>query len=344
MKFNLAFIGFGTVGQGLTEILINKKDLLKNEHHFDYSIVVVSDIQKGYEYNEKGLDPQILLNLVKEHKNLENYHDGIKGWDSLKTINESNANVIIELSFTDVKTGEPATTHVKTALQNGKHVITSNKGPSALFHQELMKLAKAHNVFYKIEGTVMSGTPVINTALQSLAGCSINRIKGILNGTTNYILTNMELGKPYEEVLQKAQELGYAEADPTGDVEGWDALAKVIILANVVMGGSLKTKDAEREGITKITLQDIEQAKAEGARWKLIGEISRQDGKLKAKVAPQKLPLSDPLANIMGATNAITFETDLMGPITVIGAGAGRIETGFSILTDLLDINRSLNK
>ena len=344
MKFNLAFIGFGTVGQGLTEILIEKKDFLKKEHNFEYSIVAISDMLKGSVYNEAGLEPQQLLSLVEETGKVDGYADGIKGWNSLKTIKETNADIIIELSYTDVKTGEPATSHVKAAFEAGKHVVTSNKGPSALFHQELVGLANANNVSYKIEGTVMSGTPVINTALQSLAGCNINKIKGILNGTTNYILTNMEQGKAYEDVLKKAQELGYAEADPTGDVEGWDALAKVIILANVVMGENIKTEDAEREGITKISLDDIKQAKKDGARWKLIGEITKEHGNIKARVAPQKLPQTDPLANIMGATNAITFETDLMGPITVIGAGAGKIETGFSILTDLLDINRSLNK
>jgi homoserine dehydrogenase len=144
--------------------------------------------------------------------------------------------------------------------------------------------------------------------------------------------------------LKKAQELSYAEADPSGDVEGWDALAKVIILSNVLMGGNIKIADAEREGITKITLADVQKAKAEGARWKLIGETSIQGDKIKAKVSPKKLPLSDPLASVMGATNAITFETDLMGAVTVIGKGAGRTETGFSILTDLLDIHRQTAK
>ena len=203
-----------------------------------------------------------------------------------------------------------------------------------------MQLARANNVFYKIEGTVMSGTPVFNTAVNSLAGCSISKIKGILNGTTNYILTHMEQGKTYEEVLIKAQELGYAEADPTGDVEGWDALAKIIILANVLMGENLTIDDVEREGINQIMIQDIEQAKRENTRYKLIGEIEKVNNGINAKVTPQKLPFTDPLANIMGATNAITFETDLLGPITIIGAGAGKTETGFSILADMLEINR----
>ncbi|UCE08297.1 MAG: homoserine dehydrogenase, partial [bacterium] len=274
----------------------------------------------------------------------DDYPAGIKGLDALATINQVDADIMIEATYTDVKTGEPATSHCKAAFNRGMHVVTTNKGPAALSYNELMKLATEKNLMFGIEGTVMSGTPVLNTGMKSLAGCTITKISGILNGTTNYILTEMEKGKAYEDVLKKAQELGYAEADPSGDVEGWDALAKVMILSNVLMGGNVKIDDAEREGITKITLKDVEKAKAEGARWKLIGETSIKNGKIKAKVSPVKLPLSDPLASVMGTTNAITFETDLMGKVTVIGAGAGRTETGFSILTDLLDIHRSAKK
>jgi len=344
MKYRLIFIGFGVVGQGLTEILVNKQSFLKEKYGFEFQIVAIADLLKGSIANPAGLDPQKLLALVKEGKKLDEYPDGTGGLDALTTIRQIDADMMIEVSYTDVKTGEPATSHCRAAFDRGMHVVTTNKGPVALFYHDLMDLANRNNLKFGIEGTVMSGTPVLNTAMRSLAGCSFTKISGILNGTTNYILTEMEQGKPYEEVLKKAQQLGYAEADPTGDVEGWDALAKVIILSNVLMGGNVKIEDAEREGITKITLEDVQKAKSEGARWKLIGETSLQNGKIKAKVRPVKLPLTDPLAGVMGATNAITFETDLMGPITVIGAGAGKIETGFSLLTDMLAIHRDAAK
>jgi len=344
MKHRLIFIGFGVVGQGLTEILVNKKEFLKQNYGFEYEVVAISDMLKGSIANPSGLDPENLLTLVKQGKKLDEYPAGTKGLDALSTINQIDADIMIEVSYTDVKTGEPATSYCKAAFNRGMHVVTSNKGPVSLFYNNLIKLASKKNLMFGIEGTVMSGTPVLNTARKSLAGCTITKISGILNGTTNYMLSEMEEGNAYEEVLIKAQELGYAEADPSGDVEGWDALAKVIILSNVVMGGNVKISDAEREGITEITLDDVQKAKTEGARWKLIGETSIQNGKIKAKVSPAKLPLSDPLASVMGATNAITFVTDLMGKVTVIGAGAGRTETGFSILTDLLDIHRSAKK
>lgn len=340
-KRKIALIGFGTVGQGLCEILISKEDYLKSNYDFEASIVAISDVMKGAVYCKDGLDIQQCLDLVKSGKNLEEYDNKCEnGWDSLRTIKETNADIICELAFTDVKTGEPAITHCKAAFENGKHIVTSNKGPAALQYVALKKLAEQNDVRFMIEGTVMSGTPVLNLADGPLAGCEITAIKGILNGTTNYMLSEMEKGMTYNDVLNKAQELGYAEADPTGDVEGFDAMAKVIILSNVVMNASIGANDVDREGITKITPAMIVDAQKENARWKLIGSIEKTSSGVKASVKPEKLPLTHPLANIMGATNALTFTTDLLGDITIIGAGAGKIETGYSILTDILDIHR----
>jgi len=147
-------------------------------------------------------------------------------------------------------------------------------------------------------------------------------------------------GMDYGPALALAQKLGYAEADPTADVEGFDALAKIVILSNVLMGGSLKTSDVKRKGISSISLADVAAAKKEGCRFKLIAQAKKDGDAVAASVSPQKLPLSDPLAGVMGAHNALSFDTDLMGKVTIQGAGAGRIETGFSILSDLLAISR----
>ena len=344
MHFHLAFIGFGTVGQGLCEILLEKKELLAERYDFQYTIVAIADTMKGSVYDENGLDMTMILDLVKKRKKLEEYPTGIKGMDSLTTIKKTNADTIIEVTFTDVKTGEPALSHIKTALTHGKHVVSTNKGPVIKQATALVDLAKKHEVYYSFEGVVLSGTPVLNLAEYTLAGNSITGFKGILNGTTNYILTRMEEGMSYDDALQKAQELGYAEADPTGDVEGWDALGKVVILSNVVLGKRLTWKDVEREGITKISTEDIRKAQAEGKRWKLIGSATvERDGSVKARVWPEKLPLNDPLAGVGEATNALTYYTDELGPVTIVGPGAGRRETGFSLLIDLLNINRKLS-
>jgi len=344
LEFKLAFIGYGTVGQGLTEILLEKKDMLAEKFDFKWKIVAISDIMKGSVYDENGLDMPKILNLVKQGKKLDEYPTGKKGMDSLTTIKETNADTIVEVTFTDVKTGEPALTHIKTALNAGKNVVSTNKGPVVKQSVDLLKLAKKNNAYYGFEGVVLAGTPVLNLAEYSLAGNKITGFKGILNGTTNYILTRMEEGMSYEDALKKAQELGYAEADPTGDVEGLDALGKVVILSNVVLGKSIGWEDVERKGITGITLDDVKQAKAEGKRWKLIGSAEVQnDGSLKTKVWPEKLPLNDPLAGVGEAINALTFFTDELGPVTIVGPGAGRRETGFSLLIDLLNMNRKLS-
>jgi homoserine dehydrogenase len=341
MLRKITLIGFGTVGQGLCEILLLKEKYLKDKYNFEASIVAISDTLKGSIYNEHGLDIQQCLNIIKDGKTLDDYKgDCQKGWDSVKTIKESNADIVCELAYTDVNTGEPAITHCKAAFESGKHIVTSNKGPAALKYSEMKNLADNNNVDFMIEGTVMSGTPVLNLADGPLAGCTITDIKGILNGTCNYMLTEMENGMDYDSVLKKAQELGYAEADPTGDVEGFDAMAKVIILANVIMNTNISADDVDREGITNITPQMIEKAKQEKSRWKLISSIDIENGNIKASVKPKKLPLTHPLASVMGATNALTFTTDLIGDVTIIGAGAGKIETGFSILNDILAIHR----
>jgi homoserine dehydrogenase len=333
-------IGFGTVGQGLCEILLSKSEQLKTDYGFEWEVVAVSDMLKGSVYAPDGLDVKKLLSMAEAGTSLDQY-DGAaeKGWDALRTIRESNAGIVCEMTYTDVKTGQPATDHCRAAFENGKHVVTSNKGPAALFYRELNGMAAKNNLKFLIEGTVMSGTPVINLARDTLAGNDISAVRGILNGTTNFILTNMEAGRSYEDVLAEAQKLGYAEADPTADVEGFDALAKVTILANVLMGEAVKPDDIPCKGITEITLDDIEKAKGEGKRWKLIGEVKRESGKVSASVSPQMIDLSHPLAGVMGAVNAATFSTDLMGDVTITGAGAGKTETGYSILIDILKIH-----
>jgi homoserine dehydrogenase len=260
------------------------------------------------------------------------------GWDSLRTIRESNADTVVEISWTDVQTGQPAIDHVKAAFESGKNAVLTNKGPVALAYRELAELATTHNVRFRFEGTVMSGTPTIRLAQRALAGCEIVEIKGILNGTTNYILTQMEGGQSYADALLEAQRLGYAEADPTADVEGWDAAGKTVILANVLMGGDLRVADVDRTGISSLTLADVEAAKAAGERWKLIARVWQEDYITKASVRPTRLPLSHPLAGVSGAVNACTYTTDLLGDVTLVGPGAGRKETGYAVLGDLLEI------
>lgn len=348
MELKIGLIGCGTVGTGLLEILDKKREYLRDNFDFEASLVAVTDRLKGSLCIAEGIEIKKLLSLLHEGTRIDEYlEEGgpVEFLDPLDLIEKCQADVIAELTYTDIKTGEPATSYIKKALRSGKHVVTSNKGPAALHYHELKKMADKNDLFFRIEGTVMSGTPVFSLFETGLAGNDIREVKGILNGTTNFILTKMEQDNmDYADALKLAQELGYAEADPTADVEGYDAVAKIVILSNVLLEGNLSPGEVRREGITRLSRDQVLAAKAEGFRYKLIAHARRAGDRIEAGVSPQKLPLSDPLAGIMGAHNALTFDLDLMGQITIQGAGAGKIETGYSILSDILAIHRYLSK
>ncbi|NIM91361.1 MAG: homoserine dehydrogenase [Candidatus Aminicenantes bacterium] len=349
MEYKIGLIGCGTVGQGFLEIIENKHEYLRDQFDFEPKVVAICDKIKGTILIPEGINIKKLLELLNQGRKIEEYLEGeanqAEGKETLEIIEEYKTDIWAELTYTDIETAEPATSYIKKALRTGKHVVTSNKGPAALFYRELSKLAKENNLFFRIEGTVMSGTPVFNLFERDLAGNTIKEIKGILNGTTNFILSKMEEeNMDYDVALKLAQELGYAEADPTADVEGYDALAKITILSNVFLEGNIKPSDVKREGITSISKEDVLAAKKENFRYKLIASTKKEADQIMASVSPQKLPISDPLAGVMGANNALNVELDLMGKITIQGPGAGKIETGYSILTDMLAIHYHLSK
>ena len=336
----IALIGFGVVGQSFARVLNQKQQELKEFHGLEAHIVAISGRSKGSLMVKEGIELERLLASFEDNGTVESYPTGIKGFDSIQTIKESGADVVVEVTGTNLETGEPGLSHIRKALSIGKHVITCNKGPPALAYNELKGLADENGVKFRIESTVMAGTPAVNLGKETLAGNKVYGFKGIINGTTNYILTKMEQGGGYDAALKEAQELGYAEADPAGDVEGWDAVGKVVILANTVMGADLKPSDVEREGITGITPTMIDEAKRENMRIKLIAQAHIEDGVVWAKVAPERVHMTDPLANVNGTMNALTYMTDGLQDVTVIGRGAGGVETAHGIISDLIAIYR----
>lgn len=335
---NLLLIGFGVVGQGLAEILQSKAAQLAREQGFSASIVGVVTGSKGSLFHRDGLDIAELL-AAAPVGSFDNYPEraGLRrGISASEMIATGNADVLVEMSPTNLDTAQPALAICHQALDAGLHLVLANKGPVALDYAKLRAKAQAGGRQMRYEATVMAGTPTVQLAEEALAGCEIRSARGILNGTTNYMLTQMESGLSYADALAQAQALGYAETDPSGDVEGWDAAGKVLILANVLFGSSLAMADLDVSGITDISAADIAAAQSAGERYKLIAAATPDGGSVKAV----RLPLGDPLASVAGATNAITLETDLLGDVTLIGAGAGRLETGGAILSDLLAIQR----
>ena len=232
---------------------------------------------------------------------------------------------------------------IRAALAAGRHVATTNKGPVALAWAELSELARVNDVQLRCEGTVMSGTPLLNVCEGGLAGAGVYSVRGILNGTCNFVLCRMEDGIDYDEALAEAQQLGYAETDPSADVDGWDAAAKVAILGNIVLGGGLTLSDVSREGIVGIDRSDVECAAQQGNRLRLVGSVRVVDGAVvDPKVAVAELPLDDPLAQVRGPGNLLTFETQALGPVSIAGPGAGRAATGHALIADLVAIQRRL--
>lgn len=320
--------GFGTVGQGLVEVLKRRRDFFDDKYGEQPVIVGVID-SRTKAIDPKGLDmDKVLARKQKEHTvGKENYTDSVEVMDSVEY------DILIEVSPTDVKTGGTGLRNITHALETGKDVITVNKGPLALKFQELISLAKKNGCKFRFEGSVGGAMPIINLCHENLSGEKISSIRGIFNGTCNYILSKMDNGQPFEQALKEAQQLGYAETDPTNDVEGYDAATKVVILANSVFHRNVSFKDVKITGITGITPDAIAQAAAHNMVIRLIGEVS--DTRL--EVSPRLIPAGHPLS-ISGTLNIAQIDADLAGPITINGRGAGKIETASAILSDLISI------
>ncbi|MHC1605597.1 MAG: homoserine dehydrogenase [Candidatus Methanofastidiosia archaeon] len=339
-KHRIAVIGLGVVGMGFVKLLAEKEDALKKDHDLSFSVVAVCDKIKGSLYNADGID---IARVVEEGPDAAGL-EGEKGLSSFEIIEKEDVDVVIEATPTNLKTGGVGLKHAKTALSLGKHFISTNKGPPAIAFSELMHLAEENDAYYGYEGTVLSGTPAINLALSGLAGSDFCSIRGILNGTTNFMLEKMENGKSYDEALQIAKENGYAESDPSGDVEGWDASAKVAILANALLKAEISPDDVERTGVRNVTREDVRNAQRIDRKIKLISSLIYEKGKLVARVAPELVSCDDPLYHVSGVLNAITFETDTTGNVTIIGPGAGGRSAGYAMLHDLIVLNRRLSK
>lgn len=341
MYYNIALIGFGGVNRALADIIATDEEKFYREMGFNLRIVAVSDMFLGSVYTPEGIDLTLLAALPVAQGACATLPNGKATAENEDIIKNSNADIVVEATVTDSVTGQPATSHCRWALSTGKHVSTTNKGPLAFAEKELMDLALKNNVGFEYEGVVMSGTPVLRFADKLLKGSEIHQFSGILNGTANYVLGLVEQGHTFADAITSAQKQGYAEADPSADVEGKDVKLKVIVLANRLWGANLTRDNVQCQGITGLTETMVKEAVAEGCHWKLVGKASKQeDGSVVASVSPEKLSLEHPLAGISGAVNAITFTSGMLGDVTVSGPGAGRIETAYAILSDIIAIHQ----
>ncbi|ACX73024.1 Homoserine dehydrogenase [Methanocaldococcus vulcanius M7] len=333
----IILVGFGAIGKGVAKVLHEKRDYLK-KNYGDFKVVAITD-SSGSAIDENGLDLIKAIEVKETTGSIKNYPEKGSKMKSIDVIREVKADVVVEITPSNLETGEPAKTHILESFRNKKHVVTANKGPLALCYKELVEEAKKHGVMFRHEASVGGAMPIINLAKETLAGNEILSIRGILNGTTNYILTKMEKeGLDFETALKEAKELGIAETDPTQDIEGLDTAAKIVILANSIMGLEKTIKDVKVKGITKITPEALFLANKRGYTIKLIGQIKENH----LIVEPMLVPIDSPL-NVKGTLNVAMFETDLAREVVVVGRGAGPIETASAILSDLIHIYTTIN-
>ena len=329
-------LGFGVVGQSFVKLLLSHSTDLYNDYGIKPKVVACAD-NGGIITCDQGLDLDRLLNVKKKKKSVIHY--GAKGNRSeiLDVIENIDAEVVIELTPTNIVDGEPGKNHIISAMKFGKNVITVNKGPLALEFPSLMELAEYNRIAFKFSGTVGGGTPILEFAKRCLKGDRIISFEGILNGTTNYILSKMYEGLNFSEALQDASEKGYAEKDPTLDIDGYDAVAKLVIASNFLMNMKSTMKDVRRQGIRDVTASQVLNERKKGNAIKLIASC---DGK-NLVVKPKPVSMKDPIC-VDGILNAITFTCQHSGQQTIIGKGAGGMETASAILRDLIDIRSTI--
>lgn len=322
-----SMIGFGSVGQGVARVLLRKKEEFRSIG-LEIMVVAVAD-SKTAVVDLEGVDLAKVLERKESEGVVGDAH--ITGHDIIRDIEHD---LVIETTPTNIDTGGVGLQNMLTAFSKKRHVVTSNKGPLALKYRELAALAEKSGCAFRFEATVGGAMPLLNLVRDTLAGNDVISIEGIFNGTCNYILTRMmEEHATYELMLAEAQELGIAEKDPAYDVEGIDTACKLVILANAIFGIDATYKDVQVTGISRITPEALMLAETDGYVIKLIGEVNKQ----RIQVAPRLVPIGHPLA-VGGTMNVASLQTDLAGPVIVVGRGAGSIETASAILSDIVSI------
>lgn len=320
------------VGQSFVKLLVSHSTDLYNVYGIKPKVVACAD-NGGIVTCDQGLNLDRLLNVKKKKKSVAQYGPRGSTSEIVDVIENLDAEVVIELTPTNITDGEPGKNHIITAMKSGKNVITVNKGPLALEFPSLIELAEYNRIAFKFSGTVGGGTPILEFAKRCLRGDRIISFEGILNGTTNYILSKMYEGLNFSQALRDASEKGYAEKDPTLDIDGYDAVAKLVIASNFVMNLKSTINDVRRTGIRDIRASEVVNERKKGNAIKLIASC---DGK-KLIVGPKPVSTKDPIC-VDGILNAITFTCQHSGQQTIIGKGAGGMETASSILRDLIDI------
>lgn len=342
MNLRLALIGFGNVAREFARLLLSRRERLLRERELGFEVVAIATRSRGSLVSEEGLDLERALTLREENGTLLGYGPESTDQSTQEIIGSCGADLMIELTTLDIGSGRPATDHVRVALGAGMSVVTANKGPVAFAYDELSSLAKSREAFFRFEGTVMDGAPVFSLVERALPGCEVTGIRGLLNTTTNLVLGEMARGASMDEALEEARRRGVTEEDPSMDIDGWDAAAKIAALANVLMRAGTNPRMVDRTGIRGISTGDAVEAAARGMKYKLIASAERSDGAVRASVRPELVGPDDPFWSVDGASSAVTLETDLMGELTIVERDPTLAQTAYAVFSDILLIADAL--
>jgi homoserine dehydrogenase len=333
--FKVALLGFGNVGQALARILLEKDAGVRAKYGRGITVTAIATNSKGTLYNPDGLDLKAALCDIGQLGRFSDDHPGRIDLPALDVARTAEFDALIEMTTLNIKTGLPATEHIRAALERGKHAVTANKGPIAWHYKELRNLAAAAGVRFYFESTVMDGTPLFNLVEETLKFCEITEVSGILNSTTNFILEKLEEGLSYDEAIAEGRKLGIVEADPSMDIDGHDPTAKLIAMANVLMDADLTPDRVQRTGIGNISLEQISDAKKRGNTLKLVCRASKSG---EATVRPEEVPARSLFAAVSGTSAVYSIQTDYMGRLTVIEHDAMPLQTGYGDFGDILRI------
>jgi homoserine dehydrogenase len=344
-RLRIWIVGLGMVGEWLVRALDTQAQRLAARHGIGVTVVGLATARHGFIYDGNGIDLRSTLRLMSDGRSIAE-QPGVRSWSSaMEGLRATDADLLVEATASPSTDGEPGFAHMREALRRGIPVVTSNKWPVALRGVELAELARSRGVAFRAESSVMSGTPVLSPLTDGLAGANPVELRGLLNATANFVLSRMAQGETYEDALREAQVAGLAERDPSADVGGHDAVAKVMILSALVFGRQLRREDVVCRGITDISRSEIDEAASNGRRVKHVAtlEFSEPDGggSVRARVEPDLVGRDDPLAGIEGTTNAVVCQVTPIGEITIIGPGAGPQLAGQGVLSDLITVARS---
>lgn len=334
--YNLAFLGFGNVGGALAKLLIRKQIDIKSRLGITYSVTGIATGRHGIAIDPNGIDLHQVIELAHSGHPISQF-TSLPITNSLDFIHNCGADILFETTPVNYETGQPAVDYIRTALGLGMHVVTANKGPVVHAYRELTELAEAKGCKFYFEAAVMDGVPIFSLFRKTLPVANLRGFRGVLNSTTNLILTRMEGGETFDAAVAYAQSIGIAETDPSGDVDGWDAAVKVSALVTVLMGIPLKPQEVARTGIRGITPEDIARARSEGKRWKLVCEVQRDGNQVRATVSPCMVGVGSPLYGVAGTTAIVQFESDVLGRLSIIEENPGTHTTAYGLLADFLN-------